>query len=129
MAPKCNGAALALSSPSMPGLWCQSTTERLWHHKPGVLGLESASAAPLHFGATPGPPHVYPTSTSRDVSDQAFHAHNCPHAHNSPAYNERLAGNETLEQEAVRVLMVETETATLWHIINTHCSTRASWRC
>ena len=25
---------------------------------------------------------------------------------------------------AVRVLMVETETATLWHIINTHCSTR-----
>ena len=23
---------------------------------------------------------------------------------------------------AVRVLMVETETATLWHIINTHCS-------
>ena len=40
----------------------------------------------------PLPPHVYPTSTSRDVSDQAYHAHNCPHAHNSPAYIERLAG-------------------------------------
>ena len=90
VAPKCNAAALALSSPSTPGLWCQSTTERLWHHKPGVLGLESASAAALHL--VPLPPHVYPSSTSRDVSDQAYHAHNCPHAHNSPAYNERLVG-------------------------------------
>ena len=45
VAPKCNAAALALTSPSTPGLWCQSTTERLWHHKPGVLVLESASAA------------------------------------------------------------------------------------
>ena len=40
----------------------------------------------------PLPPHVYHMSTSRDVSDQAFHVHNCPHAQIPPAYIERLAG-------------------------------------
>ena len=63
VAPKCNAAALALSSPSTPGLWCQRRSVVLWHHKPGVLGLVSASAAALHFGATPPTrlPNVYLT--------------------------------------------------------------------
>ena len=62
----------------------------------------------------PLPPHVYPTSTSRDVSDQAFHAHNCPHAQRTRlAYNERLAGRPGNE-------------ATTWPLHgeahDTHCS-------
>ena len=37
-----------MDSACLLGSWCQSTTERLWHHEPSVLGLESASAAAFH---------------------------------------------------------------------------------
>ena len=87
VAPKCNGAALALSSPSMPGLWCQRRSVVLWHHKPGMLGLESASAAPLHFGATPPTrlPHVmFQTRPSTRITVRM--------RNELATYNERLAG-------------------------------------
>ena len=58
----------------------------------GTINQGWRARALRRYILVPLPPHVYPTSTSRDVSDQAYHAHNCPHAHNSPAYNERLAG-------------------------------------
>ena len=56
----------------------------------------------------PLPPHVYPTSTSRDVSDQAFHAHSCPHAQNSPAYNECLAGKAWERGYPIPIIFVYT---------------------
>ena len=70
----------------------------LKHHVRSVSGTMNRACwgwgarALRRFILVPLLPQVYPTSTSRDVSDQAFHAHNCPHAQNSPAYNERLAG-------------------------------------
>ena len=40
----------------------------------------------------PHPPGVYPTSTSRDVSDQAFPAFNCSLTHNNAAHNAHVSG-------------------------------------
>ena len=53
-----NAAALALSSPSTPRLWCQRRCVVHWHHEPSVLGLGRASAAAFHFCATPPSPRI-----------------------------------------------------------------------
>ena len=61
------------------------------HRHPGPSTRENHCTT-TRMRVVPHPPGVYPTSTSREISDQAFPTFNCSHTHDNAAYNAHVSG-------------------------------------